>query len=876
MDIFEDVDDELGFNEIDDDTEMENVSDELFLIDVQPDIKDKSGVLLICKDVHNLTDDEPRGSKEHGKRTLVVPIIDIKKDVYLLANKDSTYQECISEINTLIDKEKDEIVSKDGFEELEYCFSNLKSVPKGKSNYIIVKQHYNSRPLTEKTIKRKKCKHIVYSIGYNENIVKSFMVNNKIYGPCYITLNMLQLEEQDVQNETRTICDKEYKPISMNSKYFELEVSGEEDENTSFDVQDIETMFIRVSCTINHHKKSKEVVAIQCLTNHGVSKCFIRGIPWIHKSLYKFPVGDEDETIIKCKDEQDLLLKFLQYLRKCDPDVLVGHKLNGDDVPTIINRSIVNNISLSCTLYLSRIFNSRYKIKGRMLCDLWDFLLVKGNAKSKKGHNCLKSYDLYELARIFTDMENCEENGMELYEYYALNRLDSYCDMLLMECRMLQRLESKFNIIELTKLLSQYSGCLWSESLMEGKSVMNEMTFLHEFKKRNLVPPPSNISLIGNKRPQRSRNTPTYAGGKILDVVPGYYTGSMYLLDVKSLYPSICSLLKICFCEDEEDKFLYKLFEDLINKREMYRQHPVKQMALKITNNSRYGVLGMPNFRFCRVDLAETITGKGRQILTSLIAKAVEHKLEVIYGHTDSIMVKLPDVGPDESENILHDILEDINDMYEYIKVKIDGKYDKVLIYNKTGYVGLNYDSEVNDFSITGTKIIARDTCLYQTSVCRSILDEIFKYGSIDDINDNKGKLVRSINEIVYDMEDKIRGDDIDLTQLLITKKIGVSIKSRLNGELTENTTPHLLVAKWMHDDGIKVSKNDIIQYLVCKKKNSSKSRLYVHLSQYEQQTSLLDINYDYYTNDRLRSIVKSVCEPISDINKLLFVLKSK
>lgn len=67
-----------------------------------------------------------------------------------------------------------------------------------------------------------------------------------------------------------------------------------------------------------------------------------------------------------------------------------------------------------------------------------------------------------------------------------------------------------------------------------------------------------------------------------------------------------------------------------------------QQLALKITANSLYGSLGASTSHIFDVDLAASITATGRELLLEAKGQAEAEGCTVVYGDTDSIMVKCP------------------------------------------------------------------------------------------------------------------------------------------------------------------------------------------------------------------------------------------
>jgi DNA polymerase I len=67
----------------------------------------------------------------------------------------------------------------------------------------------------------------------------------------------------------------------------------------------------------------------------------------------------------------------------------------------------------------------------------------------------------------------------------------------------------------------------------------------------------------------------------------------------------------------------------------------VHQNAIKILTNAFYGYTGWPAAKWYRKECAEATTAWGRTIIQDAVERAEKHGLEVIYGDTDSLFVKL-------------------------------------------------------------------------------------------------------------------------------------------------------------------------------------------------------------------------------------------
>ena len=82
----------------------------------------------------------------------------------------------------------------------------------------------------------------------------------------------------------------------------------------------------------------------------------------------------------------------------------------------------------------------------------------------------------------------------------------------------------------------------------------------------------------------------------------------------------------------------------------------VKSQAIKILMNSFYGVLGTPACRFADPQLANAITGFGREILLWTQRRFRDLGYEVLYGDTDSLFVLSGEDDPDRAEQLAREL----------------------------------------------------------------------------------------------------------------------------------------------------------------------------------------------------------------------------
>lgn len=117
--------------------------------------------------------------------------------------------------------------------------------------------------------------------------------------------------------------------------------------------------------------------------------------------------------------------------------------------------------------------------------------------------------------------------------------------------------------------------------------------------------------------------------------------------------------------------------------------------SLKILANSCYGSLGSTTNPFYRVECAQTVTLVGRWLLSVAIVIFSLGGLEVIYGDTDSIFLKLkkrPDLEIKSRAAMVNEVFKYILSFtpLSHTKLELDSSvYKRMIIYGKKHYTGI-------------------------------------------------------------------------------------------------------------------------------------------------------------------------------------------
>jgi DNA polymerase elongation subunit (family B) len=253
----------------------------------------------------------------------------------------------------------------------------------------------------------------------------------------------------------------------------------------------------------------------------------------------KHPYTSKDVNSIyhRCKDEQDLILQFVDFWKSDYPDIASGWNSGGFDIPYIINRFIkifgedfVQQLSPVRTLRSRKIFTDMGKeatiwnISGISLIDYMD--LYKTFSPGER-----ESFSLNYISELELGEGKIAYNAMSLGEL-AHTDWNTFVDYNIQDVHLLVKLEEKLKFLEIARMLA-YKGCTNFEAALGKVAIVTGAVSIQAAKQGYVIP------TFPNKQERES-----YEGGFVREPEKGIQK-AIVSFDVNSLYPNTIITLNI-------------------------------------------------------------------------------------------------------------------------------------------------------------------------------------------------------------------------------------------------------------------------------------------------------------------------------------------
>merc|ERR1719401_2372307 len=199
-----------------------------------------------------------------------------------------------------------------------------------------------------------------------------------------------------------------------------------------------------------------------------------------------------------------------------------------------------------------------------------------------------------------------------------------------------------------------------------------------------------------------------------------------------------------------------------------------RQLALKISANSVYGFTGATVGVLPCLEISSSVTAFGRQMIDHTknlveanycIEKGHAHDALVVYGDTDSVMVKFGVDTVAEAMELGNEAADMVSGTFiKPIKLEFEKVYCPYLLMAKKRYAGLYWTKpEIYDkLDTKGIETVRRDCC----SLVRIVVDTVLQKILID-------KSMSAATEYVKSVISDLLQNKVDLSLLVISKSLG-------------------------------------------------------------------------------------------------------
>ena len=425
--------------------------------------------------------------------------------------------------------------------------------------------------------------------------------------------------------------------------------------------------------------------------------------------FYVFGCGDydnnrDDVTYLKCRDENNLIMRFLDMWEETSPDIVTGWNIQFFDIPYLNNRitKLMGDNTAKRLSPFRRIGERTTTIhnKQQVAFDLIGIAILDYIELYKKfTYSQQESFSLNHIAYLELGEKKLDYSEVEsLHQLYRTN-FQKFIEYNIHDVELVDRIDAKMQLIDMALALAYDAKVNYTDVFTQVR--MWDTLIHNELIEQNIVVP-QNVHTAKDEQ---------YAGAYVKDPIIGMHEW-VVSFDLNSLYPhlimqynvspetivegrhtsiSIDNLLnseyqaqgEYCMAANghyfKRDKqgFLPAMMQRMYDDRSLYKKKMIEaqkayeketnkeskreisnqiskyknlQLAKKVQLNSAYGALGNQYFRFFDIRQAEAITLSG-QLAIRWIEKKLNSYLNkllktkdidyVIASDTDSVYVNL-------------------------------------------------------------------------------------------------------------------------------------------------------------------------------------------------------------------------------------------
>ena len=638
----------------------------------------------------------------------------------------------------------------------------------------------------------------------------------------------------------------------------------------------------------------------------------------------------EGSNIISYDTEREMLEAFREYLHEKDVDIITGWNIFGFDLEYLMKRAIVTKCNPkffqlsklhghNCELTLKKLSSSALgdndlklvSMPGRFIFDLFH--------EVKKGYK-LDSYKLDNVSKLYLGDNKIDMPAKEMFARYKegdpvkLREVAEYCIKdTLPPHRLLSKLCILINLLEMAKA-TWVPLCFLVERGQQIK-VFSQLT--KKAREMGFMVPTIQYGQLAEQG---------YEGATVLDAQKGAYYKPITALDFEGLYPSIMMAHNLCYSSLVMDPkyenvpgIEYETFEIpvpskvegqpptkrmckfaqgvptllpsiLIELKQFRKQakkdmaastgalqamYNGKQLAYKISMNSVYGFTGASKGILPCVNIASTVTTKGRSMIDQT-KEYVEKNFpgsRVRYGDTDSVMVEF-DVGDrkgieavEYSWEIGERAAEECTALFKKPNnLELEKVYWPYFLYSKKRYAaklwtqGKDGKMNMDYIDVKGLQLVRRDNTAHVREVCKELLDVVLESS---DTEPPKALALQRALELI---EGDVPNEKLTLSQSLSDsyKVKGNSVSINSPGIVDINQA-HVQVVRKMRErqPGSEPQSGDRVPYILVKTEDPKAKAFEKSEDPKYAKDNNVPVDYEYYFMNKFINPVCDLLEPL-------------
>lgn len=667
---------------------------------------------------------------------------------------------------------------------------------KNKQNlYKIVFENVSALISAKETL-QEKIIDVKYSLyEYDIPFVQRFFLDKKITNFIDVSLTI----ENDVVTEI--------KPVSRKPNISNLEVG-------CFDIE----VLVSEDLTFPDPKE-QPIISISYIDTQKNKYCFLNILEEDTEDVKK-----KIEKELKCfsfiyTSEKEMLLGFIKFLEKKDPDVIYSY--NGIFDFNYIDKSY------------KRLFNEDLKIKNHSLT----FNRYPNNKVSLKEIVHIDVYQLLKMLRYFQAINYAKLDLNSVYEAITNNKKitlspkDMRNNYLNKEYLNIVKynLDDVVATMDLAEIYVDFIFGICSfintpvdDVLFFAASMIVEKLFMGEYITKNLlIPNKPNSYQISARRKK------TFAGAFVYQPKAGLYK-NIAIVDFRTYHVSLLisynispetvnakedykevNNIKISQAKEGFVPFLLKklveyrvdLKRELLNynkQSEEYRATYRRQFAVKTLIASIYGYMGFAGARWYCSSCLDAMYYLVRTKIQDLIKTFEEKGYEILYADTDSNFVMFDDIKKlkedvqEINENLPKNMSLELEDVFKsgiFVKARDEKKTAK------KKYALLDYD---NNLKIKGFEFVRRDWCRLVKDTQKKILHVVLE-------EEDPKKAILLVKDVISDIYNK----KIEVKDLVIQS----FVRKNISKYKTKNPAQSALVSA--KEEGLNVSNKEVVEYVI-------------------------------------------------------------